>query len=379
MNIEYAMRSGGKITQGCKKRRKGIFLLAALGLLFQPAQASEPVANASEPVAHAALPWVEAQEAALPNVKHGQFVFRFTGAGGFYLGDESSAILVDPFFSNPDLWQIASLRDLHTDKTLVDRYLPITDHVKAVLVGHAHYDHALDIPYVFSKLPPEARVYGSETLSNMLAVKIPEAHRVNVEPHMADAGKPGEWLSVTPRLRVFPIASEHSPHVGRWIVANGKLHAALQQLPADSLDWVAGTTLSYLVDFLDEGGRVAYRVFVQTSSSNPPKGVPPSAILADGYPVNVAVLCAANFTNVDNYPETVLTALSPQQVVIVHWEKFWEAYELNKATPLPGLDLDKFYARVKTAAPTADVKLPQRGAQFLLQTFQPPGGHPHGE
>lgn len=358
------------LTARINKRVAGIAFGAFLALV------GAPFSNAGEP--GQGLPWVEAKEETLPSLTPGQFVFRFTGAGGFYLGDAGSAILVDPFLSNPGLWPVLSLQKLKTDTAMVDRYLPITEQISAVLVGHAHYDHALDIPYVFSKLSPNARLYGSETLTNMLAPQLSEARRINVEPHMAQDASGGEWLSVTPQLRVLPIASEHSPHVGRFIVANGKLQEALQQLPADSLDWIAGTTLSYLVDFLDAGGRVAYRVFVQTSSANPPKGLPPKTILDDGYPVNVAVICAANFTNVKDYPETLLGHLQPKQVVIVHWEKFWEPWVLNQATTLPGLDLDAFIARIRAAAPQADVKLPQRGAQFLLQPNQPPGGQPHG-
>lgn len=325
------------------------------------------------------LPWVEAREEALPVPEAGQYVFRFTGAGGFYLGSQRTAILVDPFLSNPEWWQVLSLRPLQTDTATVDRYLPVTANIRAVLVGHAHYDHALDVPYVMTRLPPEAHLYGSETLNNLVASQVPESRRVNVEPHMARDGSGGAWISVTPALRVFPIASEHSPHVGHWVVASGDAHEASSALPDDSLDWKAGTTLSYLVDFLDDGGRVSYRVFVQTSSSNPPKGVPPAAVLADGYPVNLAVVCAANFTNVKDYPETLLAALQPRQVVIVHWEKFWEPWELNKGTPLPRLDLDAFYARIRAAVPPAEVKLPQRGAQFLLTANPPPGGFPHGQ
>ncbi len=325
-----------------------------------------------------ALPWVEAIDEVLPSLEPGQFVFRFTGAGGFYLGDASTAILVDPFFSNPGIWPIVSLQALQPDATVIDRQLPALDKVRALLVGHAHYDHALDVPYVFSKLPPEARILGSETLNNLIAPVVPAMHRVNVEPAMARDLQGGSWIFITPRLRVMPIASEHSPHVGNWLVAGGKMHEALQKLPADALDWKAGTTLSYLVDFLDEGGRVNYRVFAQTSASNPPKGIPPPDVLADGYPVNVAVLCAANFTNVNDYPQTLLAALKPAQVIMVHWEKFWDPWQSNNATTLPGLDLDAFYRLVREAAPAADIRLPQRGAQFLLKPAQPPGGTAHG-
>lgn len=349
-------------------------ILSAAALLVLPTQAS---AETQAEVA-TSLPWVEAHNEALPSLKSGQFVFQFTGVGGFYLGDASTAILVDPFFSNPGLWKVASLRDLQSDTVTIDRHLPVVDKVRALLVGHGHYDHAMDVPYVFSKLPQEARLLGSETLIHQVASAVPPLRRVNVEPALAENLKGGSWIFVTPRLRVMPIASEHAPHVGSWVFAGGKMREALAHLPADSLDWKAGTTISYLVDFLDEGGRVYYRVFVQTSSSNPPKGIPPPEVLADGYPVNVAVLCAANYTNVSEYPETLLAALKPREVIIVHWEKFWDPWQPNTATPLPGLDLEELHRRILSAAPQASVRLPQRGAQFLLNAAQPAGGDAHG-
>lgn len=357
-------------------KRKHRFL-AALVLSGCNALAVQTVMAAKANETSVSLPWVDTVEATLPALQANEHVFRFIGGGGFYLGGADNAILVDPNYSNPSLWQVISLRHLQTDKALIDRYLPPLDKVQAFLVGHAHYDHAMDVPYIASKAPAEARVYGSETLNNMLAAALPVSRRVSVEPFLAHNAEGGEWINVSPRLRLLAIESEHSPHVGQWVVASGKLHNALQQLPADSLGWVAGTPISYLVDFLDNGGSVNYRVFVQTSSSNPPKGVPPAAILADGHPVNVAVLCAANFDSVMHYPGVLLTSLNPREVVLVHWEKFWEPYLPNKATPLPGLDLETLVQRVKNAAPQAKITLPQRGAQFLLQPYVPAGGNPH--
>jgi len=42
------------------------------------------------------------------------------------------------------------------------------DVVLAVLVGHAHHDHLMDLPYVWQKRPG-ATLYGNFTMGNILA------------------------------------------------------------------------------------------------------------------------------------------------------------------------------------------------------------------
>lgn len=287
---------------------------------------------------------------------------QFIGAGGFYLSFPKAGVLVDPFYSNPGLLTVASLRSLAADTETIDRYLPPLDDVEALLVGHAHFDHALDVPYIATKLKANARIYGSTTLKNGLAATLTPGQFVDVEPSMSVDGHGGRWLEISPQLRVFPIKSNHAPQLGFWLLASGNIERPRRQLPRDVIDWRSGENVSYLLDFLDENGRSVYRVFIQTSASSFPNGLVPDAVLNDGKSVDMAVLCAASYEKMKRYPEYLLERMVPQKVVLVHWEKFWTPYEPGRASPLPGLNIEGLYQRINAIAPQAEVSILQRGA-----------------
>lgn len=287
---------------------------------------------------------------------------QFIGAGGFYLAFPKAGVLVDPFYSNPGLLTVASLRSLTADTETIDRYLPPLDDVKALLVGHAHFDHALDVPYIATKLKANARIYGNTTLKNALAASLAPGQFVDVEPSMSVEGRGGRWLDISPRLRVFPIKSNHAPQLGFWLLASGNVERPQRQLPRDAIDWRSGENVSYLLDFLDEKDRSVYRVFIQTSASSFPNGMVPDAVLNDGKSIDMAVLCAASYEKMKRYPEYLLERMMPQKVVLVHWEKFWTPYEPGRASPLPGLNIEGLYRRINTIVPQAEVSILQRGA-----------------
>ena len=321
--------------------------------------------------AEAAPNFIKAELGATKNAPLGddQLMVQFTGAGGVYITTRDLALLADPFFSNPGLGDLVLLSDLVVDETMIDRWLPPTENVKAVIVGHGHYDHLMDVPSVLERLPEMAKVYASKTSSHMIASKVPASRRVALNSVMASSAQRGEWVMVHPRVRILAIESEHSPHMAGMVFASDLIHADAPSLPGDALDWQSGTTLSYVIDFLkEEGGDSLFRVFYQSSSSGFPVGAPPQWLIDDGVPFDLAVICMANFDKVDNYPSGVLSQLKPAHVLLTHWEVFWERYLPNEASVLPGLSIESFLAKARKALPKGTpIYLPQRGASITLQ------------
>mgnify|MGYP000249055334 CR=1 FL=1 len=317
-------------------------------------------------------------------VNRNQLYVQFTGAGGVYMATQRVALMADPFFSNPGLRDLVLLNDLTPDNAAIDQWLPPTENVAGVIVGHGHYDHLMDVPAILPLLPADAKVFASETANHMVAASIPAARRVDLNRSMASATQRGEWVQLNSNMRILAIESEHSPHVAGIVFVNDVLTEDSASLPADALEWQSGTTLSYVIDFLESGDvestntenadienddvRVQYRVFFQSSTSGYPLGAPPKWLNDDGVPVDLAVLCMANFDSVDNYPFGVLDQLKPKNILLTHWEAFWESYTPNEASVLPGLDITKFIAQVKTAVPASTtIYLPQLGGAITLK------------
>lgn len=294
---------------------------------------------------------------------------QFLGAGGIFLQAADQALLGDPFFSNPPLSRWLFGRELPVRTDLIDAHLPPLQAVKGILVGHGHFDHALDIPYVAGKLPDTVKIYGSESIPNLLAAQLPAQRLVDLSPQMASADQPGEWVYLTPQLRVLPILSEHSPHLGAMVLASEHITQPRLTPPYSMFDWQAGTSLSYVIDFLANAGdqAVQFRVFYQSSSSSAPVGFPPQWVLEQGIPFDLAILCAANYDHVEHYPEGILQRLQPRHVMLIHWERFWDDYSTRTATPLPGMDFAELEQRIRTVLDTAvPVWVPMRGGRIQL-------------
>src|SRR5690606_14105128 len=160
----------------------------------------------------------------------------------------------------------------------------------------------------------------------------------------------------------------HSPHIANKVFAADHITHPLSNPPRSLSDWQAGTNLNYVIDFLDDNQQVRFRIFYQSSASPAPLGFPPGWLLEENIPFDLALLCTANYDHVTGYPDEVLKALQPRQIMLIHWERFWDDYSTQTAKPLPGLDFAALESRIRNAVgATVPVWLPMRGASIQLE------------
>ena len=293
---------------------------------------------------------------------------KYLGAGGVVIKRGADVIVTAPFFSNPSIPRVA-LGEIAARPEQIKRFLDRPDNglagAKAILVGHAHYDHLMDVPFIWSNYAPQATIYGNTTMKNTLAAdpSIPPGRVVSVEPEMGTDTKPGTWFPREPgqRVRFMALKSEHAPIFWHIKFFEGNYDAPLHEIPTRAFRWREGQTLAYLIDFMSADGKtVEFRVHYQDAASTPPLGFPPD----DGRPVDLALLCMPGFDQVKDYPEGLMSRLKPRFVVIIHWEDFF--------APLPdareGLrtvaaeDAERFLARLQPVLHGARFKLPAPGA-----------------
>ncbi len=286
---------------------------------------------------------------------------QYLGVGGWLFRMGEASLLTAPFFSNPGLFEVGVGR-IATDTAMVDRFLPPVSDVEAILVGHAHYDHLMDVPYIARRKAPSARVYGSRTAVNLLQgdPELDPARLVSVEESAGDHASAGEWTYVSGgRIRFMALRSGHAPHFMGIHLYRGQQEEPAQELPDRAWEWLEGTPLAYLVDFLAEDGSVIYRVHYQDAASEAPAGFPPP--LDDGIGVDLAILCPPGYEEVDGYPEVVLERLAPRQVFLGHWEDFFRP-RTEALRSVPGTDLETFVARMEAVLPPGtDWSMPEPG------------------
>jgi glyoxylase-like metal-dependent hydrolase (beta-lactamase superfamily II) len=133
------------------------------------------------------------------------------GVHGFLMvpwRDSTALVMTPPSYTNPTLpWMLFGnwLLGSHPNSARIERRLRDLSaanfnrlaQVRAVLVGHGHYDHLMDLPYLAPYLP-NATVYGSSTVVNMLAPARGFAGRLRSVDDIAgtDATIPGQSIAI---------------------------------------------------------------------------------------------------------------------------------------------------------------------------------------
>ena len=280
---------------------------------------------------------------------------RYLGSGGFLLRHRDDALLTAPFYSNPGVLRVGLGLTIAPDEERIASLLPSAQDlrgVRAILVGHAHYDHAMDLPYIVAERTPDARVYGSQTLSHVLAPALPETRRIVLNDRAASADHTGQWIPIADSsFHILALESEHGPHLGKWLkLFKGRFEEDLDALPRSACGWKEGQTFAYLIDVRRPDGSVAFRIHYQDASSNPPLGFPPDLVAPLDAPVDVAILSVSGFAGVDEYPQGILERLRPRHAVLGHWEDFFR--DPRKAPKVVrGTRLNLFFQRMKSALP----------------------------
>jgi L-ascorbate metabolism protein UlaG (beta-lactamase superfamily) len=104
------------------------------------------------------------------------------GVAGYRLTYEGHTIYIDPYVSRVPLGAVLRRRAAHADPRLHERFLGAPGgRVEAILVGHTHFDHAIDVPELARRHGVPA--YGSRSLANLMALHGLAAQAVQVRPH----------------------------------------------------------------------------------------------------------------------------------------------------------------------------------------------------
>ena len=258
----------------------------------------------------------------------------YLGTGGWIFERGSDQVLTAPLFSNPGLVR-TGLLPIQSDLDIVDKFMSRYDVSEAhvILVGHAHYDHLMDVPQVALKHAPRARILGSKTVKNTLGSWSGLRERVDeVNDVAGDQKTVGAWLRYGTGVRIMALRSFHAPHFEGYTLYEGIRVRSLSEEPRWATEWLDGTTHAYLIDFLNVDESIAFRIYYQDAVSPPPLGFAPEQTIRER-PIDVAILVPATFDQVNWHPEAFVENLQPQRVLLGHWENFFSP-PVSPADPL---------------------------------------------
>jgi hypothetical protein len=308
---------------------------------------------------------------------------RALGVQGFVVRHGADAVLFPPLYSNPPLERVvAGNVRLVPSPREVDAHLrpEWVQDVAAVLVGHSHYDHLMDVPYIAKTYATSATIYGSRTAAYLLGSfgledrVVPLNGWKDGDPDFVDyrsckakpaegcvfaPDNPGDWVSPRghPRMRIRTLCSRHSSQFAKLPVRPRGCLSTNPERPETSNDWRLGDTFAYLIEFLGDRGEVAFRVYFQDSPTDPEYGyIPPELLPADPsrtQGVDLAILCAGAYDQVRDNPRGIVRNVAPRFVLFGHWENFFRSPSKPLQT-LFAFDFGELRDRMdalKTAAP----------------------------
>lgn len=221
------------------------------------------------------------------------------GTAGYRLTVDEQTLLIDPYLTRVPLSAVFRRAPTRADRALHSRYLGSARNVVGILVGHTHFDHAIDVPELARSLNTKA--FGSSSLVQLMTLHGLKERAVEVQPH-----------------RTY----ELGPFAVRFVPS---LHSKLllgYKVPFDG---------ALTCDHLDKLSPSAYRcgpVYgIQIEAAGTSLYHQGSANLLDdevptgGVDIFLAGIAGRSFT--ENYWRRILPRLDPAVVVANHYDDFF--------------------------------------------------------
>lgn len=275
----------------------------------------------------------------------------YTGCGGFLIEKENYSIMIDPYFSNLSPLLLVPFKKLKSDTALIDRFFTknfnqkkdTKGKLKSILVAHSHYDHLADVPSIFLRNcnQDSTQIIGSKSTHHILKAK-----EINCKTIVIKSTIDSNFIFTNNRrVRILPIPSEHAPHFcGRKFISSKKVKKDFTKFPTKLRKLPEGENYNFLIDFLDDNGNVTFRIFSNAGAGCDANiGYPPRELL-NKKAVDVLLICAANYNQVDGYPNGIIEFVKPRHIILNHWENFFKPIKKIRKKPatVPGTNVKKF-------------------------------------
>ena len=225
------------------------------------------------------------------------------GVAGYRITYEDQTIYLDPYVSRCSLRAVVRNQPALADEAAIARWLAPIGEVRGVLVGHTHFDHAIDVPALCARHGCSA--YGSSSLVSLMRLHGLGDQAVQVRAH--------EAFELGP-FRVTFVPSLHSKLLlGYRVPADGEL--TCEHLDALSPGaYRCGQVWGIHVE-------VAGFSFYHQGSAN----LIDEEIRHTHVDAFLAGIAGRRFT--DDYWPRILGALQPRVVVASHFDDFFRTLE----------------------------------------------------
>lgn len=103
------------------------------------------------------------------------------GVAGYRIRFEEAVLLIDPYVSRVPFRSVLRRETALPDRALIEANFPADDDVAGILIGHTHFDHAVDAPALSQR--HDCDVLGSESLVTLMGLHGRADRAVEVVPY----------------------------------------------------------------------------------------------------------------------------------------------------------------------------------------------------
>jgi L-ascorbate metabolism protein UlaG (beta-lactamase superfamily) len=267
----------------------------------------------------------------------------WTGAAGLRFETEKEVILIDPYYTRVDIFNTLFKR-IAPDPAAIGAALPDPAKVAAIVVGHTHSDHALDVPRIAAR--SACKVVGSRSLDALMALSgLPGRTRVC-------AG--GETVELTDSARVTMIRSAHGLlTLGKRVPFDGEIRPT-STLPMKARDYRVGTVFGPKLEL--QG-----KCFLHIGSANFDEAH------LQGQTCDVLFLCVPGWKRRQGYPQRLIEMTRPRTVVLFHYDNFSKPHVPGKKTRrMPLIDMTGIIHAIQRCAQAREVLVPEIGMTMVF-------------
>ena len=268
----------------------------------------------------------------LPSAKSDSRVsVRWLGTAGFEIRAAGTTVLIDPYVTRARLRDCV-LRPLVPDLAEIARITPQAD---AIVVGHSHFDHAMDVPAIARRTG--ATVYGSKSAVALCrASLVPESKLVCAE---REFGQAPLTVEVGPFKLTFAVSAHSKFALGR-VPFPGDI-ADCDHVPLRTEQYKCGAVFRVEIEVL--GRKLVHLGSAEiVERTAPPKGA------------DLLLLCVAGWQSSERFPERVARALDPRAVHLSHWDNFFDPLD-SPVRALPAMSVQKLTDRLSSVARDARI------------------------
>ena len=267
----------------------------------------------------------------------------WTGAAGLIVISGEHTVLIDPFVSRPSKLDVFFKR-LQPKKLVIDHFVQnIIGNLDAIIVGHTHFDHALDVPDIARSF--KCPVLGSTSLESLMEISglsgrtrvcaqqekveleggasvtmIPSLHGLVVLDSVPCQGDMGQDLSLPLRANQYRLGQMFMPKLkigGITIMHAGSANCRVSELAGHSCD--------------------------------------------------VLFMCVPGWKKSRDYTTTLLDILRPEVIVPFHFDDFTASIDGGKIPVLPFTHMTRFLEEIRSVLPKTKIRMPRPYAPMKFE------------